>query len=174
VEAVVGDVAGHGGERAEGIDGIEVAEQEDRRSVFSTRFAAGEIDLHAVAVVGSGVDLQVSAEGFEISGEEGAHAVGGGLVVAGRFDLDELADGLDDFFLAEFEVVEALGPRRGGVCGGGGGRAGPDWFRTSWFFDRHFSAVLRRCVRRWYSFVLTTVVFLARSLAPPEERLRSG
>jgi hypothetical protein len=30
VEAVVGDVAGHGGERAERIDGVEVAEEENR------------------------------------------------------------------------------------------------------------------------------------------------
>jgi len=57
------------------------------------------------------VDVRVSADRFEISGEEGTHAVGGGLVVAGRFDLDELADGLDDFFLAGLEVEEAIAPR---------------------------------------------------------------
>ena len=105
-EAAVGDVAGHGCERAERVDGIEVAEQQNGWNFF----AAGEIDLHAVAEIGGGMHLQVSTEGFEIAGEECAHAVGGGLVVTGRFDLDELADGLDDFFLAGFEVAQALGP----------------------------------------------------------------
>ena len=66
--------------------------------------ASGEIDLQVVAEVGGVVNVGVAADGFEVSGEEGAHAVGGGLVVAGGFDLDELADGLDDFFLAGFEV----------------------------------------------------------------------
>jgi hypothetical protein len=56
------------------------------------------------------MNASASAHGLEAPGEERAHAVGGRLVVAGRFDLDELADGLNDFFLAGFEVAEALGP----------------------------------------------------------------
>ena len=109
----VGDVAGHGGESAERIDGVEVAEQQNGLELF----AAGEIDLEAVGVVVGVVDAGVSADGFEASGEEGAHAVGGGLVVAGRFDFDELADGLDDLFLARFEVAQALGPDGIGLKG---------------------------------------------------------
>ena len=48
----VGDVAGHGGERAERIDGVEVAEEENRLGFF----AAGEIDLQVVAEVGGGMN----------------------------------------------------------------------------------------------------------------------
>ena len=81
---------------------------------------SGEIDLHAVGEVVGVVDARAAADGFEASGEERAHAVGGGLVVAGRFDLDELADGLDDLLLARFEVAQAFGPDRVGLETAGG------------------------------------------------------
>src|SRR5580700_9301054 len=77
-------------------------------------FGSGEIDLHAVGEVFGVMHSRASADGFEPSGEESAHAIGGGLVVAGRFDFDKLADGLDDLFLARFEVAQALGPQRVG------------------------------------------------------------
>ena len=100
----IGDAAGHVGERAERIDGVEVAEEENGLGFF----AAGEIDLQVVAVV-FGVDAGARAtEGFEGAGEKGAHAIGGGLMVAGRFDLDELADGFEERVLARFEVAEAV------------------------------------------------------------------
>ena len=107
----VGDVAGHVGQRAQRIDGVEVAEQENGLGLV----APGEIDLQAVGVVFGAMDTSASAYGFEAAGEEGAHAVGGGLVVAGRFDLDEFADGLDDLLLAGFKVAEAFGPDRVGL-----------------------------------------------------------
>jgi len=78
------------------------------------------------------VDVRVSADRFEISGEEGTHAVGGGLVVAGRFDLDELADGLDNFFLAGFKVEEAVAPQWVGRSWVGWG-----WFRNGFFSGGH-------------------------------------
>ena len=80
------------------------------------------------------MNVRVATDGFEIPGEEGAHAVGGGLVVAGRFDLDELADGLDDFFLAGFEIEEALAPEWIG------------WFRSCFFSGGH--VFLRRVLVR--------------------------
>jgi hypothetical protein len=36
------------------------------------------------------------------------HAIGRGLVVAGRFDLDEFADGLKESFPAGLEIVKTI------------------------------------------------------------------
>ena len=106
VQASVGDVAGHVGERAEWVDGVEVAEEQDGLHFF----AAGEIDLQVVAESVGGMHSGASAEGFESFGEEPGHAVRGGFVVAGGFDLDEFADGADERVLL-------------GLRNSGGGRA---------------------------------------------------
>ncbi len=66
--------------------------------------------MQVVAEIGGGVEAGASAEGFEALGEEAAHAVGGGLIVAGGFDLDEFADGADESGLFGFEVAETVGP----------------------------------------------------------------
>ena len=136
MHSIIGDVARHGGESAQWIDRVEVAEQEDGLQLF----AAGKIDLHAVGVVFGVVHASVSTDGFETSREECAHAVGSGLVVAGGFDFDELANGLDDLFLARFEVAQALGPDGIGV----------ECFRSTWlgacsFLARHDALVSGPC-----------------------------
>ena len=100
-------------------------------------FASGEIDLQAVGEVFGGMDAGASADSFESSGEEGAHAVGGGLVVAGGFDLDEFADGLDDLLPAGFEVAQALGPD--GTVGGSFGFARDVLISSSAFFTCSFA-----------------------------------
>src|SRR5208337_2029380 len=71
VQAAGGGVAGHGGERAQGIDGVEVAEEEDGLELFPCWIASliwsREIDLQVVAEVFGAVNMGVSAYGFEIS-----------------------------------------------------------------------------------------------------------
>jgi hypothetical protein len=76
------------------------------------RFASGKINLHAVGEILSAVYERSTADRLETSGKEGAHAVCRGLVIAGRFDFDKFADGLDDLILASFEVAQPLGPNR--------------------------------------------------------------
>ncbi len=120
VHAALGDVAGHGGESAKRIYGVEVAEKQNRLELF----AAGKVDLNAVRIVVGLVDAGVAAHGLEASGEEGAHAIGSRLVVAGGFDFYELADRLDDLFLARFKVAQALGPDGIGLEGLGSGSRG--------------------------------------------------
>src|SRR5205823_438651 len=48
----------------------------------------------------------VAAEAFKASGEQGSEAVGGWLVVGGRFDFDQLAHGFDHGLTAFFEVAQ--------------------------------------------------------------------
>ena len=108
MEAIARLVAGHVGESPLRIDGIEMAEEEDGFGFV----APGEIDLDVVTVIFGAMDGGVPACCFEAGGEQGAHAVGGEFVVAGRFDFDEFADGLDEGREARFEIVEAFGPDR--------------------------------------------------------------
>ena len=128
--------------RSQRIDGIEVTEQQNGFRLV----ASGEIDLDAVGVVFGVVDTRAAAHGFEAAGEERAHAVGGGLVVAGRFDLDELADGLDNLLLAGFEIAEAFGPDRVGLE-----RLRAGSFGACSFLGRHHSSVCRRAWLRAFS-----------------------
>jgi hypothetical protein len=112
-----------------------VAEQENGFRLV----ASGEINLDAVGVVTGLVDAGAAAYGFEAAGEERSHAVGGGLVVTGRFDLDELADGLDNLLLADLEIAQAFGPDRVGLE-----RLGAGSLRGCGFLGRHHSSVCRR------------------------------
>jgi hypothetical protein len=106
VQVVVGDVTRHRRERAQGIDGVEVAQQEN----WLDGFASGKINLHAVGEILSAVYERSTADRLEASRKEGAHAVCRGLVIAGRFDFDKFAGGLHDLFLAGFEVAQPLAP----------------------------------------------------------------
>ena len=72
--------------------------------------ASGKIDLEVVAEVVGADECGRFRRCFEFVRQGCAHAVGGGLVVAGRFDLDEFADRLDEGGLAGFEVVQAFEP----------------------------------------------------------------
>jgi hypothetical protein len=71
---------------------------------------SGEIDLQAVAEVFAAVELNVSTERFELGRKEGGDVVDGCLVVAGRFDLDELANCADYFVLTLRKIAQALSP----------------------------------------------------------------
>jgi hypothetical protein len=104
VKAAVFDAQGHGGKRSQGIDRIEVAEMEDGLDVCR----AGEIDLKVVAEFFPAMEMGTSAQQREPLSEMGTHAVGGGFVVAGRFDFNEFANGLEEFVLAGFEVLETV------------------------------------------------------------------
>jgi hypothetical protein len=74
------------------------------------------------------MDERASADCFEASGEKCAHAIGCGLVVAGRFYFDKFANRLDDLILAGLEVSQALGPD--GVC--------HEWFGTIFLGPSYF------------------------------------
>ncbi len=106
VEAAIGLAAGHGGESAERVHGVEMPEQEDGLGFF----ASGKIDLYVIAEVVGVVDAHAAAERFEFLREKDAHAIGGGLVVAGRLDFGKLADGAHEFFLLAFEIAQAIAP----------------------------------------------------------------
>ena len=115
MEASIGDVARHFGESSQGVDRVEVAEEENGLAMV----AAGEIDLDVVGVVFGAMDTGASTESFEAGGEQGAHTVGGEFVVTGGFELNEFADRLDECVVAGGEVLEAVVPVDGGVRGGG-------------------------------------------------------
>ncbi len=134
MQAPAGDVAGHGRERSQRIDSIEVAEQQNGLDLFASR----EIDLHAVGEIRGAVHARTSAESLEARREQRAHAVGGQLVIAGRFDPDKRADGLDDLFLPGFEVAQSLAPYRVRS-----GWVGSVLLRTCCFLARHLCAALR-------------------------------
>jgi hypothetical protein len=49
------------------------------------------------------VNLNAATDPFEAGGERGGEAIDSGLVVAGRFDLDQFTGGVNDFFAARGE-----------------------------------------------------------------------
>jgi len=106
-EASVLDVARHRREGAERIDRIEMAEQQYRLAG-----ASGKVYLQMIAKICNLMEFGVAAESFEASGEESAELVHRSLVAAGRFDFDELGDGLDEGVFFLFEPVKALGGAR--------------------------------------------------------------
>jgi hypothetical protein len=76
-----------------------MAEQQDRLGGL-----AGEIHLQVISEVFRTVEANFAAELRKFVGYELGHAVGGGFVVAGRFDFDQLAHARDDLVAAVFEV----------------------------------------------------------------------
>jgi hypothetical protein len=69
---------------------------------------SGEIDLEVVAEIFGAVQMRAATDQGELFGEKSAYTIGGGFVVAGRFDFDKFADGLEECVLAGFEVVETV------------------------------------------------------------------
>jgi hypothetical protein len=104
VEAAVIDAAGHGRKRSQGIDGVEVAEEEDR---FDLGYA-GEIDLEVIAEIIDAMEVRTATDEGELLREMGTHTIGRGFVVARGLDPDEFADSSEDGVLAGLEVVETL------------------------------------------------------------------
>ena len=94
--------ARHGGERAQRVDRVVVTEQQDRL----TRLA-GEVRLQVIAEVFCLVNPDLAAELGKFLGNRLGDAVDSGLVVAGRFDFDQLADGRYDFVAALVEIGKA-------------------------------------------------------------------
>lgn len=102
-EFVVHYAAGHRRQRAEGIDGVVVAEQEHRLGGG----LAGEVGLEMVAEVLSWVNLYDGAEGGKFGGNHVAEGVHGGFVIAGRLDFNQFADGRNDLVAPLSEISEA-------------------------------------------------------------------
>src|SRR5215472_3492704 len=100
--------------------------------------ASGEVDLDVVGIVFGAVGAGASAEGFETGGEQGAHAVGSELVVAGGFDFDEFTDGLDESVVTDGEILQAVVPVEGGVRGG-------FFCGHGLFFETRFDGFCRVC-----------------------------
>jgi len=72
---------------------------------------AAELDLQTVAEVVAAMELSSSSKGFKLGREERGDAVDRLPVVAGGFDLDELANRLDHLVLMLREMAQAIGPR---------------------------------------------------------------
>ena len=70
---------GHGRKRAQGVDGIEVAEEQDWLGVCRS----GEIDLEIVAVIVGAMQLRATTDEGELLGEKSAHAVAAVLLSLG-------------------------------------------------------------------------------------------
>jgi hypothetical protein len=122
VQSAIGDATRHGRERAHRIDGIEVAQQKHRLDPFAAR----KINLQIVGELFGAMNACASAKGLEAPGEQGAHTIAGQFVVAGGFNLDELADGFDEGLLPIFEVLQPFVPNGFGVV-----------LRGEGFFLRH-------------------------------------
>ena len=76
------------------------------RSTGLAAVPAREIDLQVVAILSGFAEFGPPAESCELGSQQRAQAIDGRLVVARRFDLDQLADGLDDLFPATLEIFE--------------------------------------------------------------------
>src|SRR5581483_5489670 len=100
----VGSSARHLGQGSEGIDGVEMAEQQHGLASATS----WKVNLEMVAEILRLMKFGVAAEFLEATGKQRAQAVHGALVVAGRLDLDELARGFKNGFAALFEVAQAV------------------------------------------------------------------
>jgi RNase P/RNase MRP subunit p29 len=106
-EASVFDFAGHVRQSAQGINGIVVAEEQDRLAIC----LAGEVDLQTVAKVVAAVESSSSAKHFELGREECGDVVDRWFVVAGGLNLDEFANRVNDSVLMFREAAQAVVPR---------------------------------------------------------------
>lgn len=102
--AAVGHAERHGCQRSDGIDGVEVAEEQHG---FAATLA-GEIDLQVVAELFRAVKPDVSAEIVESPRQNRAQAIDRLLCVAGRFDFHQLLDGLNHVVLVLCEMVQGV------------------------------------------------------------------
>jgi hypothetical protein len=103
-EPAVIDLARHSRKRCQWINSVEVAQKQDGLGVCGS----GEIDLEVVSEIFGAMQLRVATDEGKLLRDKSAHAVGGGFVVAGRFDFDEFANGLKECVLAGLEVVETI------------------------------------------------------------------
>ena len=103
--------------------------RDGRAAARAWRRFAGEIHLQVVAILGGFAEFCLPAERCELGGQQRVQAIHGRLVVARRFDLDQLPDGLDDLFPSSWRNIRA-GPAA--VDAGRAGRAGAAWFFMSW------------------------------------------
>jgi hypothetical protein len=68
---------------------------------------AAEIDLQVVAEIVHAVEMGVSAKGREFFRREGAAPVDGLLIIAGRFELYEADNRIDDLIATLLEITKA-------------------------------------------------------------------
>jgi hypothetical protein len=102
---VVLDAAGHFAKCAERIDGVIVAEQQQRLPGL-----ASEVDLQMITSFFGSVEADFSAQARKFLRHDFGKTVDGGFVVTGRFDFDELTDHRDDRVLTVGEISKtALG-----------------------------------------------------------------
>ena len=72
---------------------------------------AGEIDLEMVAEIGGVMEFGLVRQALaNFAATASGNAIDRGFVVAGRFDLDELANRRDDLVLMLREIAQAIGP----------------------------------------------------------------
>ena len=107
VEASVTLVKGHGGERAEGPDGVEMAEEEDGLAgIVSRQDIREEVELEDVAVGSLAV---AGDDGIERRGERGegvGSRVDGGGRVGGRLDEDQCFEAFEEPGEEGFDSLE--------------------------------------------------------------------
>jgi len=142
VETIAGNAAQHGGEGAEGIDGVEMPQQQHGRTVA----ASGETDLEMVGVGFGAVDVGFAAHAAKFFCQKSAEAVAGRLVIAGGLDLYQFADGFDHFFLLSLEIAQAVG--------GGGVFRRPIFLDVCRLLARHCPSFVSRFGCRVMSFGL--------------------
>ena len=82
---VGGDAAGHGFERAECPDGVEVAEEQDAQGGI----ARAEAEFEDVTEVAVAVALDATSKGFRVCGGEVHAGIDGGFGIGGGFAEDE-------------------------------------------------------------------------------------
>src|SRR5579862_976968 len=96
-------MARHVGNRAEGIDGIVVSQQED----WLLQCFAGEVDLQVIAEISDAVKFSAPPKSAKLLRHKRAAAVDSVLVVAGGFDLDQPPDGINHWLAALLKVEKA-------------------------------------------------------------------
>ena len=78
-DAAIGGAARHGGQRSQGIHGVEMAQQQDGLATAP----AGKVHLQMVAEILDPMEFCMAADFLEAAGQERSQLVHGLLVVAG-------------------------------------------------------------------------------------------
>jgi hypothetical protein len=127
------DAARHRLQCAKRINGVVVSQQQHR---FATAFA-GKVDLQVIAEIVGAMKHGVAAKSLKTASQQRGEPVRRRLVVAGGFDLHQLADSLDYAFTPLLEIAQPLGK----VIVDGGSRS--FWLALRWSFWFSFQSCFR-------------------------------